>query len=181
MSRVTSERCCRLTPDDATNAQSTTWSSPLMSTCRAMERHGDTGKEWGNAKHWINRSKERQIEWPITTARQCWSLMSPSTRSTMKWRCLVLMFYHRSRPPEQTRGSSQTWGWIRLDSNRRWTGIGAVSRCELRGLHNQTIAMTFFFVQFIEVVIKSIYNLNTNISVPGLFCSQYCPLECMQW
>lgn len=89
--------------------------------------------------------------------------MSSLIRSTMKWRCLDFMFYHRSRPPEQARGSSQTWGWIRLDCNRRWTGSGAVSVSRPKGLHRQTIPMTFCFLAFIAVAIKCVWIPRSNV------------------
>lgn len=119
------------------------------------ERVG-TVRRWENAK--VNKQKQRTIdrERVIAKERRCGSLMSPLTHSTMKWRCLVFMFYHRSRPPEQTHGSSQTWGWIRLDSNQRWTGSGAVSVGKPRGLRKQTITMTFHFMSFSGV--KSVRN-----------------------
>lgn len=103
MSHVTSARC-RLTPDDTTaEARSTTLSpATVISMLGDGVRQRDKQRE--NANKHINRSKERQI----TKEGRCRSLMSPLTRSTMKWRCLVFMFYHRSRPPEQTRGSGQT-------------------------------------------------------------------------
>ncbi len=109
MSHVTSAGCC-LTPDDTTKAQSTTPSPAIIIN---MPRDGAGKREGGdgqgeNANKLINRSKERQIERVIAKKRRCRSLMSPLIRSTMKWRCLVFMFYHRSRPPEQTRGNSQT-------------------------------------------------------------------------
>lgn len=134
-----------LTSDDTTDAQPRP--PPLSHDHHHHQRSEETERGRGggeNANKLKNRrKKKRQIERARAKERRCGPLMSPLSRSTMKWRCLVFMFYHRSRPPEQTRGSSQTWGWIRLDSNQRWTGSRAVSVSEPKGLHKQTISTTF--------------------------------------
>lgn len=105
MSRVTSAGCC-LTPDDTSAAEPANPSATIFINVPrdgARKREGGD-RQGGNANKLINRSKERQI----AKERPRRSAMSPLIRPTMKWRCLVFMFYHRSRPPEQTRGSSQT-------------------------------------------------------------------------
>ena len=123
------------------SSSSTLWGDGVGECGGGGGRAGTDGE--GMQTSWKTDAKrKRQIERAIAKERRRGSLMSPLSRSTMKWRCLVFMFYHRSRPPEQTRGSSQTWGWIRLDSNRRWTGSRAVSVSEPKGLRKQTIGTT---------------------------------------